>query len=136
MTNFDELWRRLVALDPGRRLSQELAPLLRAAYGAIVARPYDPARVAGAVERLLEFLASPAGKTHANVVAVDWFFCLREGWEGGWEDEPEELADVLGDMGGARHDTVQAPEVAENFDSTPDQLLSRIRQVKRSLASA
>jgi hypothetical protein len=37
------------------------------------------------------------------------------------------LAEVLSDMGGALHDTVSNPEIAENFDSTPELLLDRLR---------
>ena len=36
------------------------------------------------------------------------------------------LSDILGDMGSALHDTVQTPEMAENFDCTPEQLLTRL----------
>lgn len=36
------------------------------------------------------------------------------------------LADVLRDMAGALHDTVTAPAIASNFESTPEQLLARL----------
>jgi hypothetical protein len=36
------------------------------------------------------------------------------------------VADVLRDMASALHDTVSAPEVAKNFESTPEQLLNRL----------
>ncbi len=48
------------------------------------------------------------------------------------QDAVEALADVLGDVGGALHDTVKVPEIAENFDSTPEQLLARVRQFRAS----
>ena len=113
-----------------------LRPRLGDAYEAIIARPYDVPRIMGAVERLLEYLSSSEGRTHANCVAVDSFFCMRDDWEGDWEDEPEALADVLGDMGGALHDTIKAPEIAENFDSTPELLLEQLRAYKNRLPAA
>jgi hypothetical protein len=43
---------------------------------------------------------------------------------------------VLGDIGGALHHTIKAPDVAENVDSTPEQLLAQLRDFKRSLPAA
>lgn len=111
----------------GEAVSTQLGPLLHAAYESIISRPYDPATVADRVDALLAFLCSPIGRTNANCHAVDYFFLIRDGWNGTWEDEPEGLADVLGDLGGALHDTVSAPEIAVNFDSTPEQILTKLR---------
>ena len=130
MSNFDALYRRLASTNRGEPLSPDLDALLRRAYDAIIDRPYDARRVADALEAVLEFLASPAGRTQVNCEVVDSFFCLQQDWEGGWEDEPEELADVLEDMGGALHETLKAPQVAEDFDSTPEQLLARVRRFR------
>ena len=128
MSNFASLYERLEAtVHEDGKLGLGLRWRLGDAYEAIVSRPYDPARIAAAVEELLAYLASNEGRTHPNCVAVDHFFCLGEGWERDWEDEPQELTDILADMGGALHDTIKAPDVAENFDSTPEQLLERIR---------
>jgi hypothetical protein len=55
------------------------------------------------------------------------FFCLED-WGVDWERFPELLTDIIGDMGGALHDTVSHPEIAKNFDSLPEQLLERVRQ--------
>ena len=73
--------------------------------------------------RLLEFLASPQGRTDANCRAVDSFFTFDECWL----DLPDALHDIFGDMAGALHDTISAPHIAHNFDSTPEQLLARVR---------
>ena len=137
LSNFPELYARLARNVGGDgHLTAGLRPKLGDAYEAIVGRPYDVPRIVEAVEHLLEYLASPEGRTHANCVAVDSFFCLRDDWAGDWEDEPGALADVLGDMGGALHDTIAAPEIAENFDSTPELLLEQLRVFKRSLPAA
>ena len=132
MTAFAELYQRLEEAAKPEHLGLGLRPRLGRAYEAVVAKPYDPWEVTLAVEDLLEYLTTPAGRTNANCVAVDHFFCLRDGWEGHWEDEPTGLADVLGDMGGALHDTISAPEIAENFDSTPELLLEALRAFKGS----
>ena len=137
MSNFPELYDRLSKKVSGEgQLTVGLRPRLSDAYEAIIARPYDVPTIVEAVERLLEYLASSEGRTHVNCVAVDDFFCWRDRWEGDWEDEPEGLADVLGDIGGALHDTIKAPHIAENFDSTPEQLLAQLRDFKRSLPAA
>jgi hypothetical protein len=128
VNNFGPLYEKLEgAVRRDGKLGLGLRWRLGDAYEAIIARPYDPNRIAAAVEELLVYLASKEGRTQPNCVAVDHFFRLGEGWERDWEDEPAELADVLADMGGALHDTISTPEIAENFDSTPEQLLERIR---------
>ena len=132
MTVFTDLYARLEDRLKPETLGLGLRHRLRDAYAAIVARPYDPWRITLSLENLLEYLSTPAGRTNANCVAVDYFFCIREGWEEHWEDEPAGLADVLGDMGGALHDTISAPDIAENFDSTPELLLQALQEFKRS----
>jgi hypothetical protein len=129
--SFTELWADLERRVQERPLKPPLRPLVGEAYEAVIARPYDVPRITTALEALLAYLASGEGRTHAHCVAVDSFFCLAEGWERDWEDEPEELADILGDMGGALHDTIRTPKMAENFDSTPEQLLDRLRAFRR-----
>ena len=113
----------------GEPVSPELRPLLEAAYTEIARKPANLAALKTALDRLLAFLCSTDGRTNANCWAADLFFCLGEGWEVDWEHLPDEFGDVLGDMGGALHDTVQAPEVAANFDSTPERLLERLRAI-------
>jgi hypothetical protein len=110
-------------------VSPELRPLLEAVYGEIARRPSDLAGLKSALEHLLEFPCSTEGGTNANCWAADLFFCLGEGWEVDWEHLPDEFGDILGDMGGALRDTVQSPEVATNFDSTPERLVERLRAI-------
>jgi hypothetical protein len=56
---------------------------------------------------------------------------LDDDWERPWGDRlPDDFQDVLADMAGALHDTVSAPEVASNFDSTPEQLLGRAEKLR------
>lgn len=76
---------------------------------------------------LLEYLASPNGRTDANCRAVDGFFTFDDLWLE--KNLPEPFHDLFADIGGALHDTVSSPDVAENFDSTPEQLLKRTREL-------
>jgi hypothetical protein len=131
MSNFSALYQKLEAtVQSDGRLGLGLRWRLAEAYESIIARPYAPHSVATAVEELLVYLSSPEGRTHPNCVAVDHFFGVGDGWEGSWEAEPAELADLLGDMGSGLHDAITAPEIAENFEVTPEQLLARIRAIR------
>jgi hypothetical protein len=112
------------------RVSPELALLLRAVYAEVVRSDSDLGELHRALETLLSFLASAGGRTHANCVATDSFFMLNDLWERDWEHLPEPYRDLLGLLGDALHDTVAAPEIAENFDNTPEQLLAQLRQIK------
>ena len=79
---------------------------------------------------VLEFLASPEGRTDANCRIVDLAIMNdKEVWEHieKVEEVDHVVADVLRDMASALHDTVRAPEIAENFESTPEQLLKRLK---------
>jgi len=42
---------------------------------------------------------------------------------------PEDIHDVLAKMSEALHDTVQAPEIGENFGCLREQLLQRVRNL-------
>jgi hypothetical protein len=112
-------------------VSPRLALLLREVYAQVVRADADLAVLHGALDNLLSFLASPAGRTHANCVATDSFFMLNDRWERHWEHLPEPYQDLLGLLGDALHDTIAAPEIAENFDNTPEQLLARLQQIRR-----
>ena len=61
---------------------------------------------------------------------MDEFFSLMNDGPERWEADPEELSDILGDIGSALHGTFAAPEVTENLDCTPEQLLARIRELR------
>jgi hypothetical protein len=126
--NIQKAWEKAASKRPG--VSAELNQLIPPVCEAIDAKPTDTAAIKKALDALLTFLASPAGRTDANCVAVDHFFCHPEyGWDSGWDRLPESLVEILSDMAGALHDTIKAPEIAANFESTPEQLLRRLRAV-------
>ena len=112
------------------RVLPDLRPLLAAVYTEVQQPVADVVALRRALEALLLYLSSPAGRTHANCVAADSFFLETDRWERTWGHLPDPYQDLLGDLGGALHDTLSAPEIAENFFSTPEQLLGQLRQIE------
>jgi hypothetical protein len=114
----------------GEQVSPELAPLLYGAYRSTQGQAAHLADLRSALRDLLKFLSSKKGRTNANCSATDSFFLdIDDKWHGTREHLPEPYQDLLGDIGGSLHDTVSAPEMAENFDSTPEQLLERLERL-------
>ena len=113
----------------GEPVSPAIAPLLGSVYAAVYREPTDVGELRAALERLLSYLEAPEGRTNANCWAADLFFMHTDRWERGWEHLPEGYQDLLGDLGGALHDTVSYPEIASNFDSMPEQLLARLKRL-------
>src|SRR5688572_27859135 len=109
----------------GEPVSPELPPLLAAVYAQVQPDPADLRGLRAALETLLRYLASPSGRTNGNCWAADSFFMHNDRWDRDWDHLPEPYQDIFGDMSGALHDTVAHPEIAENFYSTPEQLLAR-----------
>ena len=102
---------------------------VHAVYREIARRPVELADLRQAMVALLFYLASPEGGTDHNCRTVDTFFCLRDDWEIDWDHLPDDFHGILEDMGGALHDTVSSPNIARNFESTPEQLLARVQRV-------
>ena len=46
-----------------------------------------------------------------------------------WDHVPEEFQDILQDLAMGLHDTITAPDIARRCDSTPEQLLERLRRI-------
>src|SRR5690606_2857906 len=88
--------------------------------------PADWSKLKAALADLLVFLTSPVGRTHANCDATDRVFMFQLSEHPAAVGLPNDLAEIFFDMGGALHDTVRAPEIATNFQSTPEQLLARV----------
>ncbi len=85
------------------------------------------------VVRLLEYLSSPEGRTDANCRAVDSCFCLTE--TGASLNLPPDFQSLFDDIGGALHDAVSHPDIAKNFESTPEQLLTRAKELTTEQAN-
>jgi hypothetical protein len=101
-----------------------LRPLMQSVRAAVFASPLDVPVVKASLIALFEYLGSPTGHTDSNCCAVDGFFCLDDDLP--LERLPDSLQDVFAHMD-TLHDTITAPQIAENFGSTPKQLLERVR---------
>lgn len=122
--SFESLWSEAVR---HRQVARSLRPLVKRVYDAIGARSPELKRH---LEELLEFLASEHGRTDANCCAVDRFFAATEAT---WSDLPPALRDIFSDMSATLHDAIYAPAIASTFDSLPEQLLQRVRQLQLDL---
>jgi hypothetical protein len=109
-----------------RDADASLQPLVEAVNAKLKEKPLDLAAVKSALVALLEFLDSPVGRTNANCRAVDGFFFHDDTWVNA--ELPDAYHDVLAHMD-ALHDTFGAAHIAQNFDSTPEQLLARARNL-------
>jgi hypothetical protein len=116
MTDFESVWRTAVRF---RRASRELEPLLHDVYDAFG----DDRALRAAIERVLVFLTTAAGRTDANCTVTDQFISTTEEH---WRSSS--LAPILEDMGGTLHDAIYAENVAKTFEATPEQLLERVRK--------
>lgn len=123
-------WEKAAAGCHG--LAPELSELVPAVCREIDRRPANLPALRTVLDALLAFLASPAGRTDVNCRTVDLFFCVPEefGWAGQWNYLPEPFQAILGDLGGALHDTISSPRIAETCESLPEQLLGRVRAIK------
>ena len=78
--------------------------------------------------RILRWLNEPSNNTDENCRKVDLYVT----WKINYAERKrlsQDVEDILFDIGGALHDTYSNPEVAENFQSTPKQLLERASQL-------
>jgi hypothetical protein len=105
----------------------ELVPLMRSLQQCYSLDPVDPTALKDALISVLAFLCTSSGRTDANCSAVNTFLVLDDVWE--LEHLPSAYCEILQDMAGSLHDTVSAPYIAENFDSTPEQLLARTQRL-------
>lgn len=109
--------------------SPELQKLVTAVTDCITDRPTDLLRLKSTLESLLYFLTTPIGRTDENCSSTDLFFLLHDENGFNWDHLPEDFQLILDDIGGQMHDTISAPKIARNFESTPEQLLERVRKL-------
>ncbi|MBC8218178.1 MAG: hypothetical protein H8E73_06900 [Planctomycetes bacterium] len=126
MTNFHEGYSKFCR---GWHVSGELRPLLARVYNLIHTSPVDLHALKEAVVSLMSFLCEAANRTDANCRAVDLFFMIDDHWSVRWGNLPHDFGGLLDDIGGALHDTVSAPAIAEDFASTPEQLRDRAKRL-------
>lgn len=121
MTKFEQLY------SPATDTDDALRPLLLRLYEELQRTPTVLPALKAAIIALLEFLTTSSGQTNANCLTVDSFLMRDETWDG--DRFPQSYVDILADMAGALHDTITAPNIAANFESTPEQLLERARRL-------
>jgi len=129
MDGFEKWWKRVAVTRDGQTVSPELRPLLQKVYQRLTKKSPVLLEIKSSLENLLFYLTTTSGRTTANCFATDLFFTLAD-WDIDWEVFPESLTEIIGDMGGALHDTVAHPEIAANFRGLPEELLLRIQQWK------
>lgn len=97
------------------------------AYDALNPHNYDERLLAFQLVILLSYLKYASGKDTQDFHRVGRYFLLKSNWKYDWNHTSPEMAEILDDIAGTLHDSVDSPEIAENFESTPDQLLNRLR---------
>ena len=115
---FEELYRASVRF---RRASRELEGLLRQVFVSLG----EGDGLDRALEALLAFLSSDAGRTDANCSTTFHFIAATEEL---WRTVPDPLHSILDDMSGTLHESIYAPDIARTFEATPEQLLERLRK--------
>ncbi|HVF99624.1 MAG TPA: hypothetical protein VND68_07285 [Chloroflexia bacterium] len=127
MTKFERLYseleRRHGTGSPG------LKPLVAAFFDALMAEPVDLPVLKQRMVQLLHFLTTPEGRTEVNCYIVDMAIMFREWGDIELPELPDDFDYIIADMGGALHDTISSPELAYNFDSTPERLLERAQKL-------
>ena len=80
--------------------------------------------------KLVAFLSSSDGRTDQHCKETDSYFLLHDENGFNWNHLPDDYQLILDDIGGQQHDSIENPEIAKNFESTPEQLLERIQQLQ------
>lgn len=117
---------------PQEAPSPVVTELAEAVMLASTAEPASLATLKASLIALAEFLASAAGRTHANCVTVERLFDRVESWRrvnrnrARWQYLPEEYRDLLMSFGCVEL-TFADPELAEQMEATPEQLLTSAR---------
>lgn len=127
MTTFHDGYIRFCS---AKGTSQGLEPLLLVIYNQIHASPVNLVLLKESLIALFSFLSQPEYRTDENCRAVDLFFAINDHWHIRWHNLPDDYKSIMDDIGGCLHDTVSASRVAENFQSTPEQLAERAKQLK------
>lgn len=81
------------------------------------------------LKNIIEWLLIPENDRYINYKKISYFvaselLCTEE-----IEKLPSDIHDILHDIGGSLEDTYTNPEIANNFNSTPQQLLGRIQRI-------
>jgi len=109
--------------------SPELEKLLTNVEHQLLEETANLEMIKSSLEALLVFLTTPTGRTDENCRETDLFFCMNDENGFGWRHLPEDFQLILDDIGMGLHDTIKTPDIAKEFESTPEQLLERVRKL-------
>jgi len=126
MGEFEEAYVRFCS---GKKVPKSLKPLLKDVYRTLHKKPASLVDIKDSLVSLLSFLCEQENRTDENCRAVDLFFAVYDHWNISWDSYPEQFKQLLDDIGGCLHDSISAPDVATNFESTPEQLLLRAKEL-------
>lgn len=107
----------------------ELGELLNRLKLAVLSSGFSRKKVLSAMETLLSWLTEPENNNDSNCREVDYFVSYEILPEIISKKIPEDIRGIFFDIGATLHDTHTSPEIAENFESTPGQLLERVRKL-------
>ena len=110
-------------------VAMELDNLLDHLKDAFDAPQFSRKDILSTIEEVLVWLNELPNNTDANCRKVDYFIASEIIGKPRYHEVPEDIQGLLFDMGSALSDTFSAPDIAENFESTPAQLLTRVRQL-------
>jgi hypothetical protein len=96
---------------------------------AVFSTSFSKKKALSALEALLLWLNEPENNNHNNCRHVDYYVANEICDEPRFKALPDELREILFDLGATLHDTHTSPHIAENFESTPRQLLERLRKL-------
>jgi len=109
--------------------STDLFALLNQLKAAALTLEISRENLLSAMTRLLLWLNSPENDNDKNCRQIDHFVTLEIMVDKRFDAIPEDIKNILFDMGTTLHDTHTEPETAKNFASTPTQLLDRVQQL-------
>lgn len=101
--------------------------LVKAVQSILAHNVPDLSELKNSLINLFVYLSSPNGRTDENCKAINSFFMFDDLWVD--RNLPDHFHEIFVDVSGALHDTVSSPEIAEDFDSTPEQLLKRAKEM-------
>lgn len=104
----------------------ELDRLLIQLKSTVITSGFSRKEALHTLETLLSWLIKPENNTDANCRRIDYFVSYEIMPEIRFREFPDDIHEILFDLGGALHDTHTSPDIAENFESTPRQLLNRV----------
>lgn len=110
-------------------VSDELMPLMEQFYLARIRNPVDLIELRQTLLNLLAFLSSPRGRTTPNLRTVDLFIALGD-WGVELPEVPDSFCEIIADLGAALHDSINSPHFALEYESTPEQLLERVKKLE------